>query len=112
MESDGVARTSVLRLRAVELVLEGEFSMIIRFEPEGTHSAFARVLRELAAREEVGSLFALSCEKNGFVPELVDGALRSCPKARGQPIPFPGLQSHTVYPYTHRTNKTVNTYDK
>ena len=90
MESDGVARTNVLRLRAVELVLEGEFSMIIRFEPEGTPGAFGRMLSELAAREEVGSLFALSCEKNGFVPELVDGALRSCPKPVFGGV-FPGV---------------------
>jgi len=86
----------------VELVVKGEFSMIIRFEPEGTHSAFARVLRELAAREEVGSLFALSCEKNGFVPELVDGALRSCPK----PV-FGGVFPGVVFEGAHFSRGTV-----
>ena len=89
-EEEGAGRTSGFRRRAVDCGWEGEFSMIIRFEPEGTHRAFARMLSELAACEEVRSLLVLSCEKNGFAPGLVNGALRSCPKPVFGGV-FPGV---------------------
>ena len=98
----GLQKWTFFRLRAVELVSEGEFLMIIRFEPEGTHRAFTRMLRELAACEEVRSLLALSCEKNGFAPELVDGTLRSCPK----PV-FGGVFPGVVFGGAHYSRGTV-----
>ncbi|NCA83897.1 MAG: histidine kinase, partial [Opitutae bacterium] len=55
-----------------------------------------------AACEEVRSLLALSCEKNGFAPELVDGTLRSCPK----PV-FGGVFPGVVFGGAHYSRGTV-----